>query len=111
MMPGSGWIRSSFRSARSLEAKRVGRGNYVLFQESGSEATGGPVKVSRDRWTRFLAAIKTGRFEPQREGTSVTICIGDLPDEDVSRRGFVETTAESYAAFAKGVMAGEFDRL
>jgi hypothetical protein len=111
----SGWITSSFRTPLAgwgLEAKRVGRGNYVLFQEPGNMSVGGPIKVSLARWSRFIAAIKTGRFEPQREHGSVTVCIGDLSDDGiVSRRSFIETTEDSYSAFTKGVLSGDFDHL
>jgi hypothetical protein len=114
-VPESGWTRSSYGDPRDddcLEARWVRRGGYVLFQDSGSATTSGPVKVSLARWSRFLAAVKTGRFAPQREGRSVTICIGDLSDEGVvSRRSFVETTMDHYENFAQGVRAGNFDHI
>jgi hypothetical protein len=42
----------------------------------------------------------------------VTVCIGDLSDDGiVSRRSFIETTEDSYSAFTKGVLSGDFDHL
>jgi hypothetical protein len=115
-MRESRWIRSSFHDPHDddggLEATRIRRGDYILFQDSSNAAVHGPVRVSLARWSRFLAAIKTARFEPQREGRSLTVCIGDLSDEGVvSRRSYVETTVDRYEAFARGVRAGEFDHL
>jgi hypothetical protein len=114
-MPHHGWTTSSFGTAddaNRLEARRATRGDHVLFQESWNATAYGPIKVSLARWSRFLAAIKTGRFAPQQEGRAVTICIGDLSDEGVvSRRSFVETTVDNYEAFARGVRAGDFDHI
>ncbi|GIH66981.1 hypothetical protein [Microbispora siamensis] len=92
-----------------LEVEYQPRG-HVVYVRDPIDASHGFVRLSLGRWSRFVGAVKAGRFIPQREGEEVTVTIGDLWNAGiVTSSPFLVTSEDTWDIFIKAVNAGAFD--
>ncbi|WP_328710495.1 hypothetical protein [Microbispora hainanensis] len=94
-----------------LEVEYQSRGQVVYVRDP-IDASHGFVRLSLGRWSRFVGAVKAGRFVPQREGEEITVTIGDLWNAGiVTSSPFLVTSEHTWGLFVKAVQAGAFDAI
>ncbi|NBM17339.1 DUF397 domain-containing protein [Streptomyces sp. GC420] len=117
-MPAHEWLKSSFcqTGEACIHVTRTDEGSILLTESSDPHRA--VLSASPASFGEFLRALKAGQEAGQRAGTPrIEVAAG--PGDTVRVRGRggrpeggeVTTTRPQWAAFVRGVRAGEFDRL
>ncbi|RBQ20825.1 hypothetical protein DP939_07040 [Spongiactinospora rosea] len=91
--------------ALMVQIAKIGTGGWLRIWDDCDETSTG-VHVSRTDFTRWLTAVKEGKFAPDRYKDLLRLHIGDLI---AGPRSYIVTTGDSWSRFVLEARRGAYD--